>query len=476
MTAMIPLRYDGLVSSYRDSINSAISENRLEDALNYLQDCVNNLTPQLRDAVLLLRRKYSQFRHDFLMNTADQNEPDILCKMVLDIVGEVERLVITSKGATPSSIIAPVNDGDIPPLARGIIGTITSDPLSSAPDSHQECQTTDAVLDENEQLRSYWQNWRNSRPREVSEAVVCSMIAKSYKNSHFRLDELSISLRLGEITAIVGRNASGKTTLLRMILGDILPDTGSVDYPVLAQQTHGWAYIKRQIAYVSQTPAKWRGALRDNLCFIAAAHGITGKANSKFVEWNIQRYGLADYETSTWDELSGGYRLRYDLVRALVSSPKLMILDEPLASLDVTTRQEFLNNLKVIAYSLQNPIPIVVTSQNLYEMEGIADQMVVLDKGKCVFCGPLCEIERTATSRLFELNINLARKMLEARVFRLGMKIIEAISDGYIVSADLSMNRHEAMKLLVSEFGDKSVAIRDITGSSRRFFISLTRP
>ncbi len=105
-----------------------------------------------------------------------------------------------------------------------------------------------------------------------------------------------------------------------------------------------------------------------------------GRAGSQTKSWStgeLARYGLQEYQNAQWDEISGGYKIRFELARALVAQPKLLLLDEPLAYLDVITRQRFLIDLRAIASSLENPIPIVVTSQHLYEIEAIADQLVI---------------------------------------------------------------------------------------------------
>ena len=143
---------------------------------------------------------------------------------------------------------------------------------------------------------------------------------------------------------------------------------------------------------VDQLPERWYGLLRHNLNHTAAAYGVLGRDNRELVDWYVHRYGLHEYADSTWDEDLRRLEIRFELVRALLCQPELLVLDEPLAYLDIVTQQLFLSDLRSIASSLEHPIPIVVTSQHLHEIEAVADRMVILDDGACLFAGPTSTI------------------------------------------------------------------------------------
>src|SRR5262249_54575025 len=361
-----------LAFSYRDNIADSIAENRINEALSTLQDFVSNLAPDFKSSVLLLRRRYSQFREDKLKNIAAPNEADLISARILEMVGEAERQsAVTSK----YTVTAPANllQNSAPKTSLRVVRTNDalprnfSEPSTTAPTAPKTMPSGQmGTIDE--QLRGYWEQYRASLDPERTVACACHKVAKRFRKSRFSLEELSFDLRTGQITGVVGRNASGKTTLLRMLLGEIVPDSGYVRYPALTQAGERWPDVKRRIGYIPQFPDRWGGRVKTNLHFVARIHGSRGERNRNLVEWHLHRYGLSEYQYSTWSELSGGFRTRYELVRALISRPRLLILDEPLASLDVVARQEFLKNLRVIAYSLEEPVPIVVTSQHLYEI------------------------------------------------------------------------------------------------------------
>lgn len=213
-------------------------------------------------------------------------------------------------------------------------------------------------------------------------------ICKNYKvrSTKFNLRSIDLNLRLSEITAIVGENGNGKTTLLRIIAGELAASQGEVSYPYWTSSGDtDWYSIKKQIAYVPQELPKWHGLLVENLQFAASIHDITGKDNDREVDWIIYRLGLEQYKKAKWNEISGGYKRRFALAMALICKPKLLILDEPMANLDINTQMRFLQDLRDLANSCKYPIAVVISSQNLYDIEIIADQIIFIKNGRAAY-------------------------------------------------------------------------------------------
>jgi ATPase subunit of ABC transporter with duplicated ATPase domains len=173
-------------------------------------------------------------------------------------------------------------------------------------------------------------------PQERGTLIIAENISKNYLSTNFNLREINLTLHRGEILGVVGVNASGKTTLLRILIGDLKQSTGVLRYPTLEHGIEGrnWEHIKRRIAYVSQTLPAWPGRVFDNLRYVASLYGHPRLSIDPFLNKLLQRYGLDKFKDATWDEISGGYRTRFELVRALVSNPDILLLDEPLAYLD----------------------------------------------------------------------------------------------------------------------------------------------
>lgn len=448
-----------LADSYLFEIEQAIAQAELPEACNKLQDFVEGLAPKLKKETLNVCFRCTNYQRDFRHGLVRSEDAVPIVNALLEVAAEAHHLaVLPNKYRITHELPAPLRSE--PKLADNVT------PLR--PVRHEKAPPPKDYEELRRLRRSHWKSFRGSRPPGETTAFICENLSKRYRKRGFALEPLSFSVCAGQITAIVGRNASGKTTLLRLITGELAPTTGTVEYPLLTQDGAGWKHIKRQIAYISQTQQRWHGTVRHNLNLVAAAHGILGKANTDFVSWHIQRYGLADYEDFTWDELTGGYRTRFELVRALLSRPKLLVLDEPLAQLDVVTRQEFLNDIEVIANSFERPVPVVITSQHLYEIETISNNMIVFDGGKLLYAGALDEVGKNSHSEVYEISINSGEAEVHATLTPLGLQSIEKTIEGYIVRLPANITADSIYSSLYKTFGNELLCFRTITNSTRR--------
>lgn len=298
---------------------------------------------------------------------------------------------------------------------------------------------------------------------------------RSRRTTGFRLEGLTFDLRPGEITGLVGENGAGKTTLLNIIGGRLTPTDGILSYPALdranqASTRRDWDAIRSQIALVPQELSRWYGPLAESLHLAAAAHGIRGRANEEIVTFYLLRLGLDRYRNARWGEIAGGFKMRFELARALVCRPKLLLLDEPLAPLDINTQRIVLQDLRDLASSERFPLPILLSSQHLYEVESIADQMIVVKDGKPLFVGPIHQVGGTDSAKVYE--ISFAHPVTNLRSLKAQRPDIsvQAIGDYFIVRVpDEGSPMHllaelERLKLRVQSW-------RDITRSSRRYFV-----
>jgi ABC-2 type transport system ATP-binding protein len=151
------------------------------------------------------------------------------------------------------------------------------------------------------------------------------------------LNELSLAIAPGEIVGLVGSNGSGKTTTLRILAGLLRADSGCgnvLGFDLLREP----AEIRRQVGYLSQRDSLY-GALtvRENLSFRAEAFGLRNAA--KVVAAAIEQFGLHPFAAQRADRLSGGWARTLQLAVALLHEPRMVMLDEPTAGLDVAARQ-----------------------------------------------------------------------------------------------------------------------------------------
>jgi ABC-2 type transport system ATP-binding protein len=300
----------------------------------------------------------------------------------------------------------------------------------------------------------------------------CEQIYKTYKSRSvkFQLSNINVSLKLGEITAIVGENGNGKTTLLRIIAGELAPSTGELHYPYLTLNRKADMYsVKQKIAYIPQELSMWEGLLFDNLHFAAAIRGFTGRDNEDEVEFITVRLGLEQYKRAKWTEISGGYKMRFALAKALIGKPKLMILDEPLANLDINTQLLFLQDLRDLANSIAEPKSIIISSQNLYEIENIADNIIFIKDGQTKYNGSVKNFGDDRTENSYEINCNQSKEEIEDLLEKVNYKRIEKAGNGFIIHTHRNVSDNDLLKA----FLEKNISLkyfRDISKSTRKLF------
>jgi ABC-2 type transport system ATP-binding protein len=180
-----------------------------------------------------------------------------------------------------------------------------------------------------------------------------------------------------------------------------------VKYPSFNEQKkRDWIAIKRRMAYVSQTLPRWPGKVYDNLCYVASIYGHPLSEIDAYLDLLLKRYGLDKFKNATWDEISGGYKTRFEIVRALVSKPDVLILDEPLAYLDILSQQIVLRQLRQLARNRARPIGVIITSQQLYEIEAVADRLLVLDGGVTLFSDRIQDLSSIIDDLVVEFTFN----------------------------------------------------------------------
>jgi ABC-2 type transport system ATP-binding protein len=205
-------------------------------------------------------------------------------------------------------------------------------------------------------------------------------VEKKYSGNHFRLYPTQVELSSGQIIGLVGENGNGKTTLLRCLSSHLLHSNGEITYPFLESTTN--YDIKSKVVFIPQRIPRWYGKLKDNLHFSAANKGILGQENEIMVDFVLERFMLTPYAELNWEQISSGYRTRFEIARIILQRPNLLILDEPLANLDINAQQTLLVDLKMLVKSSRNQMGIILSSQQLHEVEKVADQIIFLRQGK----------------------------------------------------------------------------------------------
>jgi len=235
--------------------------------------------------------------------------------------------------------------------------------------------------------------------------------------ARFRLDwpgfalDVDLALPGSGVTALFGHSGSGKTTLLRCIAGLERAPQGflSVNGEVWQNEKHWLPTYKRPLGYVFQEPS-----LFGHLTVLGnLRYGMRRVSEHRIgLDRAIELLGIGHLLQRKPERLSGGERQRVGIARALAVSPRILLLDEPLAALDIKRKQEILPYLDHLHDELK--IPVLYVSHSPDEVARLADHLVVLDNGRALANGPLAE-----TLTRLDLPIRLgedAGTVLEARI------------------------------------------------------------
>ncbi|WP_433593488.1 ABC transporter ATP-binding protein [Nocardia sp. CA-145437] len=219
------------------------------------------------------------------------------------------------------------------------------------------------------------------------------------ERDRFRLD-VDLTVEPGEVVALLGPNGAGKTTALRALAG-LLPLTGGriavADRVWDAPPTIFLPAERREVGVVFQDYLLFQHlSARENVAFGLRARGVRrSEARARAETW-LDRVGLADHAHSTPRALSGGQAQRVALARALATDPQLLLLDEPLAALDASTRLQVRSDL---AHHLRDyPGHTVLVTHDPLDAMVLADRLVILERGAVVQQGAPVEIARRPRS------------------------------------------------------------------------------
>jgi iron(III) transport system ATP-binding protein len=202
-------------------------------------------------------------------------------------------------------------------------------------------------------------------------------------------ERLNLDIPSGKFFTLLGPSGCGKTTLLRMLAGFVVPDAGRVwfgERDVTSLPVH-----KRGVGMVFQDYALFpdRSALA-NVMYGLAARDVPAREARERAMSMLERVGLADYAGRSPATLSGGQRQRVAMARALVIDPQLLLLDEPLAALDVKLRVEL--RAMVRELQVESGITTVFVTHDQEEALALSDIVAVMDRGRIVQVGSPMEI------------------------------------------------------------------------------------
>ena len=224
--------------------------------------------------------------------------------------------------------------------------------------------------------------------------ITIENVCKNYKTKK-ALDNVSLTIKEGELFGLLGVNGAGKTTLIKILCGLTNKTSGTIMINNFSLDKE----IDKIKEIIDRSPQETSVAnnltVKENLEFFA---NIYNNNNTNTINEIIDIFNLNEVINQRAKTLSGGYKRRLSIAIALISKPKILFLDEPTLGLDVFARRELWNIIR----KLQKDITIILTSHYLEEIENLCDRVAILSNGKLLKTGTIEELKRITNAQNFE--------------------------------------------------------------------------
>ena len=299
----------------------------------------------------------------------------------------------------------------------------------------------------------------------MREVIKTNNLVKKY-GQNLILDNVTITVKQGQIYGLVGNNGAGKTTLFRILSGQSYHSDGSYELLGLSGEKEIIKARKRIGAMIENPSFYPNMTIEQNLEYYRIQRGIPGKKN---IDKVLKEVGLFEAKKKKFSNISLGMKQRLALALALLGEPELLILDEPINGLDPSGIIEIRDLL--IKLNREKNITIIISSHILTELYNVATCYGFLSKGKLVEELSLEELNERCKSYL-EINVTNPKKLSVLLEERLGYKNYKIMPDGVIHLFEKNPVNEEISKLAV----DNNIGLKGINEKSanlENYYLSL---
>ncbi|HDI23900.1 MAG TPA: ABC transporter ATP-binding protein [Thermoplasmatales archaeon] len=297
-------------------------------------------------------------------------------------------------------------------------------------------------------------------------------LRKSYGKTE-ALKGISFEVGDGEAFAFLGPNGAGKTTTIKIMMGFLRPDSGTVrmfgkDISVYGKE------VRKKVGFLPEEIGFYENlSVYDNMDFYARLFGIPKLERSKVINEILDQVGLSDRKRSKVKELSHGLKQRLGIAQSLINHPDLLIYDEPTSGLDPRSSYEIRELIKSL---LKGGVTLFLSSHLLYEVQQICDGVAIIDKGRLVKRGKIKDLIKEIEGHLIRAKItclNLDAEIVDSVKKIDGVKVIDSKDKTILVEAkDEEMIANINSRLV--KMGGKVSKIEYISPDLEQVFLKLT--
>src|SRR6185369_5026790 len=227
--------------------------------------------------------------------------------------------------------------------------------------------------------------------------LITDKLVKEYRGRRV-VNGVSVSVSAGEIVGLLGPNGAGKTTTFNMVVGVVKPDEGAVIYKehkITTMPMHQRARLG--IGYLTQEPSVFRKlSVEENILAILETCKLSKEERAVRLKYLLEELDLTPIAKSKAYQLSGGEKRRLEITRALVTNPKLLLLDEPFSGIDPIAVYEV---QKIVRRLKERGLGVLITDHNVRETLKLIDRAYLIHKGEVVYEGAAAQLVEDPKAR-----------------------------------------------------------------------------
>ena len=230
------------------------------------------------------------------------------------------------------------------------------------------------------------------------------------------VDDVSFTIKQGEIIGYIGPNGAGKSTTIKMLTGILTPTSGTVHVDgVIPYQKRTLNAKKIGVVFGQRTQLWWDLPLIESFTVLKEIYEISDIDYKERLSYFSNLFGLDEFIKQPVRQLSLGQRMKADIVASLLHNPKILFLDEPTIGLDVIAKENIRKTLKDIHEKYQTTI--ILTTHDLADIEELCDRIMMIDQGKIIYDGSLETIKAKFGSKKIVCFTLKADSMMDLTIF-----------------------------------------------------------
>lgn len=214
-----------------------------------------------------------------------------------------------------------------------------------------------------------------------------SNISKKFGNKQV-IDDVSFTVEQGSIVGFLGQNGAGKTTIIKMLTNQLIPNEGTIE--IFNKKIEHHNNMMKEIGYVPDTPILYEGlSPREMLEYIGKLYGMSGENLNKRIDEVVSLLNMKEFEHELIKNFSLGMKKKVSLACGIIHSPRLLILDEVTNGLDPRVARE----VKDLIFNINhhNNVTCFITTHILDVIEELSDKLIIIEKGNIIESGTLDE-------------------------------------------------------------------------------------